>query len=480
MRKIRISPINLLWAFLFGFVSVWAQEPAPEDAGEGVDTVVGEPVRESVLDVLSEGDVSGEDAPEGESGSQSNVGGLRGILDILTPEEQPGAAESVSEEKRTEQDKKINELRRSASSSIVKGRVDVAIASLNELISMKPYDPDYHLSVGLCYRQKGRHKEALEKYEDVLDLGGDRALVALLRAESFTIQGKRGKAFESLRESAVLGRNIINDTRSLKALQQFQDDTEFIKLALSLEKVPVDVAKIKDPFTNPFPTVNPNEDQVVDAREEPLYLEPEQQEGLLEKAKHTFERVKFFIKIEDESKAMTAYLQLDKLIQQKALLTIPKIVSEFNTLIAKMPAVETEIEGIRLKYYYRQAQDKLRQMKEIFVDGEYDRVRKIHHEVIRLTEDMKSTNKSYAAVADRIVQASNLWSDRANIRKDFEGLRPQIQGIIISDEGKMAVLNDRVVKEGEFFDDLRVVKIESNKVAFRYKGEEIPIVFRRY
>ncbi|MCH2374676.1 MAG: hypothetical protein MK538_10840, partial [Planctomycetes bacterium] len=234
------------------------------------------------------------------------------------------------------------------------------------------------------------------------------------------------------------------------------------------------------PFTNPFPTVNPNEDQIVDALEEPLYLEPEQQEGLLEKAKHTFERVKFFIKIEDESKAMTAYLQLDKLIQQKALLTIPKIVSEFNTLIAKMPAVETEIEGIRLKYYYRQAQDKLRQMKEIFVDGEYDRVRKIHHEVIRLTEDMKSTNKSYAAVADRIVQASNLWSDRANIRKDFEGLRPQIQGIIISDEGKMAVLNDRVVKEGEFFDDLRVVKIESNKVAFRYKGEEIPIVFRRY
>ena len=114
------------------------------------------------------------------------------------------------------------------------------------------------------------------------------------------------------------------------------------------------------------------------------------------------------------------------------------------------------------------------------MDGEYDRVRKIHHEVIRLTEDMKSTNKSYAAVADRIVQASNLWSDRANIRKDFEGLRPQIQGIIISDEGKMAVLSDRVVKEGEFFDDLRVVKIESNKVAFRYKGEEIPIVFRRY
>ena len=112
MRKIRISPINLLWAFLFGFVSVWAQEPAPEEAGEGVDTVVGEPVRKSVLDVLSEGDVSGEDAPEGESGSQSNVGGLRGILDILTPEEQPGSAESVSEEKRTEQDKKINELRR--------------------------------------------------------------------------------------------------------------------------------------------------------------------------------------------------------------------------------------------------------------------------------------------------------------------------------------------------------------------------------
>jgi hypothetical protein len=44
----------------------------------------------------------------------------------------------------------------------------------------------------------------------------------------------------------------------------------------------------------------------------------------------------------------------------------------------------------------------------------------------------------------------------------------------------LALLNDRIIKQGESVDDFRVVKVESNRVTFRYKGEEIPLVFRRY
>lgn len=44
----------------------------------------------------------------------------------------------------------------------------------------------------------------------------------------------------------------------------------------------------------------------------------------------------------------------------------------------------------------------------------------------------------------------------------------------------MTILGTRVVKQGEILNDLRVVRIESNRVTFRYKGEEIPLVFRRY
>lgn len=432
-------------------------------------------------DSASPSDASSEAQAESNPASgEGLLGGIQGIVDMLTPGKKgadPGIA-SVSDAKQ-EQMRKVNELRRYASNSILRNRVDAAVGHLNELISVKPYDPDYHLALGLTYRRKGDVAEALKKYHDVLDLGGDKALVALLRAEAYSIQGKRDKVFENLKEAAIGGRNIFNDVRTLKPLSVFQDDTEFIKLALSLEKVSVDVSRLKDPFTNPFPRENVSENDDYED-EDDIVLEPEEQEDLLEEAKRTLERVRFYIKLEDENKAMNAYIQLQKMISKQELLTIPGIIREFRALVQRMPTVEVQIEGIRLKYYYQQAQDKLRQMKEVFVDGDYGRVARIHSEVIRLGEEMQSTNPEYQPVAARILEASNRWFMRANVHQEFESLRPQIQGIIISDEGRMAVLNDKIVKQGEFLEDLRVVRVEANKITFRYKGEEIPVVFRRY
>ncbi len=439
---------------------------------------------------LTPGAEARDEAPEAAEGAKAEdqattegdkglLGGIQGIVDMLTPGGKKGAEDGVASDVKEEQLRKVNELRRSASNDIARNRVDAAISHLNELISVKPYDPDYHLALGLTYRRKGNVVEAIRKYHDVLDLGGDKALVALLRAEAYSIQGKRDKVFENLKEAAISGRNIFNDVRTLKPLSGFQDDTEFIKLALSLEKVVVDVSRLKDPFTNPFPRENVSDsDEFED--EDDIVLEPEEQEELLENAKRTLERVRFYIKLEDESKAMNAYIELQKMITRQELLTIPGIIREFRALVQKMPTVEVQIEGIRLKYYYQQAQDKLRQMKEVFVDGDYGRVAQIHGEVIRLGEEMQSTNPEYQPVAARILEASNRWFLRASVHQEFETLRPHIQGIIISDEGRMAVLNDKVVKQGEFLEDLRVVRVESNKITFRYKGEEIPVVFRRY
>ena len=427
--------------------------------------------------------VSAQEATDQASGEGDKglLGGIQGIVDMLAVGGRKGAGDpmvSASDAKK-EQMRKVNELRRYASNSIVRNRVEATINHLNELISVKPYDPDYHLALGLTYRRKGNVTEALRKYSDVLDLGGDKALVALLRAEAYSIQGKRAEVFENLKESAIAGRNIFTDVRTLKPLAGYQDDTEFIKLALSLEKVVVDVTRLKDPFTNPFPRQNIAENDDYEDDEDTV-LEPEEQEDLLEEAKRTLERVRFYIKLEDEGKAMIAYIQLQKMIGKQELLTIPGIMREFRALVQRMPSVEVQIEGIRLKYYYQQAQDKLRRMKEVFVDGDYGRVAQIHSEVIRLAEEMHSTNPEYQPVAARILEASNRWFMRANVHQEFETLRPHIQGIIISDEGRMALLNDKVVKQGEFLDDLRIVRVESNKITFRYKGEEIPVVFRRY
>jgi hypothetical protein len=190
--------------------------------------------------------------------------------------------------------------------------------------------------------------------------------------------------------------------------------------------------------------------------------------------------VQFFIKLEDERKAMTAYSSLRGMIKKKDLLTVPKIANDFRILLSRLESLEIEIEGVRLKYYYNQAQIQLAQMKELFTDGEYSRIELLHGEIVKLTQEMEQTNRRYQPVAEQIMAASERWRNRAQVRQDFDSRKPSIQGVIISDNQKLAVLNDRVIEQGETVDDFRVVKVESNRVTFRYRGEEIPLVFRRY
>ena len=429
---------------------------------------------------------AGEEKPaeETESAAEPRKGavgsGIKSVWNILAGDNPEAAVDPLEKGTNDETLKKVNELIRLANTSIEKGRVAEAIRNVNELITLKPYDADFHLALGLCYRSEKKYKDALKKYQDVLDLGGPKALVAVLKAESYAAEGNKEKAFEFLKEAAVGGRNIVNDVSNLPLLVPYQGDTEFIKLALALEKFEVAAGRTHDPFTNPFP--RPDAAEPGEGQEAPgvVTLTPEEQEKLLHDAKKTYERVLFYIKLEDEGKAMKAYAQLREFTKKRDLLTIPKIVNEFRVLLGRLEEVEVQIEGIRLKYYYNQAQTKLALVKEAFTDGEYTRVETIHGEIIGLTKEMEQTNARYKPVADQILAVSTRWLERAQIRMEFQNRKPNIQGIIISEAAKMAVLNDRVIKQGEAVEDFRVVKVESNKVTFRYKGEEIPLVFRRY
>jgi tetratricopeptide (TPR) repeat protein len=436
----------------------------------------------------AEDDAAGADAPAGAPGDAEGAGedgqggissGLRKVWNVISGE--GGAQEDPLQKGSNEEDqRKVNELIRLANTGIEKGRVGEASRYVNELIGLKPYDADFHFALGLCYRAEGKYKEALKKYQDVLDLGGPKALVALLKAEAFAAERNKDKVFELLREAAVGGRNIINDVKNLPLLVEYQNDTEFIKLALQLEKFEVMSARTRDPFTNPFPKPESQPGAQEDEGQAVVTLTPEEQEKVLHDAKKLYERVQFYIKLEDETKAMKAYTSLRDLLKKKDLITIPKIVNDFKILVVRLEEVEVQIEGIRLKYYYNQAQQKLNLMKEAFTDGEYQRVEVMHAEVVKLTKEMEQTNARYKPVAEQILTVSNRWLGRAKIRQEFHGRKPQINGIIIADDSKMALLNDRLIKQGEAVDDFRVVKVESNRVTFRYKGEEIPLVFRRY
>lgn len=380
-----------------------------------------------------------------------------------------------------EMQKKVNEHVRLAHQNMEKGRVSEALKNVNELVSLRPYESEYHLALGLCFRREGKYAEAQKKYQDALDLGGPKALVALLKAEAAAAEGKHEKVFELLKEAAIGGRNIINDVRLLPLLSVFQNDSEFVKLALQLEHVTVTSTRSFDPFTNPFPRSDLKGDKGgQNIAETVTALAPEEQEKLLQEARKTLERVLFYIKLDDDNKAMKAYGSLKEMIRKKEMITVPRIINDFKSLASRLESLEVEIQGIRLKYYYNLAQSKLKQMKDSFMDGEYEKVEGTHGEVIKLTQEMEATNANYKPVAEQIVSASSKWVARARVRQDFESRKPSIQGIVISDDAKVALLNDRFVKQGEYLDDVRIVKVESNKVTFRYKGEEIPLIFRRY
>lgn len=446
--------------------------PAQEDDTPSLDLSQDSPTEDSApVDSAGEGD--------------DESGALRGIFNFIADKGSKAlrlddeAEEGDAPE--NEAESKVNELMQQATLSIGKGRVTEAMRHVNELIALKPYDPDVHFALGLCFRRLSRFNDAQKKYQDVLDLGGPKSLISLLTAESYAMADDKENALKQLKEAAVGGRNIINDVGLLPSLKKYRDDTEFIKLALQLEKFELTGARANDPFTNPFPQSRAADD-IGPKTTGPVKVNytPEEQEQLLKEAKKAYARVQFYVKLEDENKAMKSYHQLRELFSQREYITIPKIANDLRFLENRMEEIEVQIEGIRLKFYYNQAKDKLKLMKESFLDGEYSAVESVHEEIASLADEMTSTNAQYKPIADRVLETSEQWVRRARVRQEFQSRRPRIQGIVIGDDGKMAVLNDRVVKQGEAIQDFRVVKVESNRVTFRYKGEEIPLVFRRY
>ena len=104
----------------------------------------------------------------------------------------------------------------------------------------------------------------------------------------------------------------------------------------------------------------------------------------------------------------------------------------------------------------------------------------IFNEVDKLTKEMEKSNVRFKPVAERILAAAKVWQNRSHVRKEFQNSKPEIQGVVISEDAKLAIIDNRVLRQGERFGDFFLQKVENNRVTFRYKGEEIPLIFRRY
>jgi hypothetical protein len=119
-------------------------------------------------------------------------------------------------------------------------------------------------------------------------------------------------------------------------------------------------------------------------------------------------------------------------------------------------------------------------MERAFRNRDFPLVDKIRSEVEGLVRDMETTNSSFIEVSEQVRKVADRWVDRASTWREFNARELQIQGIILAEGDSYAVINNKIYRVGDAMDDMRLIQIEPNQVWFAFRGEKIPVVFRRY
>jgi hypothetical protein len=190
----------------------------------------------------------------------------------------------------------------------------------------------------------------------------------------------------------------------------------------------------------------------------------------------------------DEARIAEKYEELKNLIKQKDKIRIPRLKREMAIIVEKVAEIETKIENIRLRIYYKKAREQLSEIKKAFADADYTAVKVIHTRIKQMAVDIQKEGKSFAPLADRIIKIADSWFQRAHVRLEFADKKLSINGIITNPGPEDAntgnnndiIINNKLIKEGSEFNNYVVQRIERNRVTFLYKGETIGMIFRRY
>ncbi|MEM7263414.1 MAG: hypothetical protein AAF488_15600, partial [Planctomycetota bacterium] len=149
-------------------------------------------------------------------------------------------------------------------------------------------------------------------------------------------------------------------------------------------------------------------------------------------------------------------------------------------LINRKEEIERGIEEIRLKYFYGKARGVIAKMENHFKSEEYPSVERLYSELESVSRNILDINSEFKQVSERVLLVGKRWVERAQIRREFNAKPLSVQGIILHQGPAVAIVNDKVIEEGKYFQDMRVVKIEPNQILFDYRGERVPLIFRRY
>ena len=374
-------------------------------------------------------------------------------------------------------DRKVKEWQRNVQRNIKQQRWPQAIRDMKSLVQAFPYNSDFQLTLGLLFRKSNDLEEARRKFNEYLELGGAQAVGQLLIAECYAADKNRDKVMEHLHLAAENGMNLMKVAESFESLKPYRSETDFIKLALQLEKFELQENELKDPMTNVFQRVEDEPDQLVNNPNGPPTAK---QEETLRFAQIALAKIERALSQENEAAAMDSYTRLLELTKEIDRFTVPRFVQEMRKIIERKEEIESRIKEIRLKYQYKKAVDHIAAMERVFKEGDYPKVEMMYKDLEIIAREMTKVDSSFEEVADKILQVGRVPVQRSKVRRDFNARPLSIQGIVLSKEDSYAIVNNRLLRVGDRYDGMVVAVIEPNQVYFDYRNERIPLVFRRY
>ncbi len=402
--------------------------------------------------------------------------------DLLAVDSEVNADPAENATSALEEDARVADLRRYSSDDIHRKNWNRALNEIRELVTLRPYHADYHLTLGLIHRRLegvnpgGIHlEEAIRKYQEYTDFGGEDAIAALLMAEAYAHVGDRDGAFQNLERAASYGMNIARAVQQFPALKEFTSDTRFVRASLRLERYNLSNLVSRDPFTGPWnrlgtgPMVTPVGS-----------FEPHEQSELLAKAREAMALVEYAIRNNDQVAAMEAYGVIETIGDSIARFDQPEFSAELRSIMDRLDEVEEGIDKIRVVYLYEQARSKMEAMQVAFSEQNFDLVHRLHGEILSLGQDIGQAGESYKAASVLVMQAADQFLQRSEIVREFLAKQVSVEGVVMAPEGSHAIIDGNLIPEGGQIHGGLLETVLRDRVIFRYHGEQIAHKFGRF
>jgi len=379
-------------------------------------------------------------------------------------------------------DAQVSNLRRYSSDDIHRKNWSRALKEVEELVTLRPYHADYHLTLGLIHRRmEGIHKdgihleEALRKYEEYADFGGEDAIAALLTAEAFAHQNQREDAFQQLEKAASYGMNIARAVQQFPSLKSYTSDTRFVRAALRLERYNLSVVAARDPFTGPWSQVR----QTSGSPKVGPFDEAQQKEFLAE-ARTAMRLIEYALRNGDQVSAMDAYAKIEEVGSHLNRFDVPELSSELRSILERLDELEEGIDQIRVAYLYEQARSMMELMRVSFEEQQFDLVNQTHGEVVAIAQDISMMGDSYQAASSLVIQAADQFQQRSDIVREFLAKNVSVEGVVVAEDGSHAIINAELIAEGGQVLDGVLESVQRDRVVILYRGEKITHKFGRF